>query len=175
MQSLRFPILTARLTLRPFTLDDTDAAHAIYRDPDVMRFVASGPLDTIEATRKTLAGHIEHQAANGFSFWAVVEQDTGRLMGDAGLCLLGSHGPEAELGFTLARDCWGRGYGTEVARSCLHAAFSELEMDRVIAVTEHENVRSIRVLEKIGMKLQGERVAYGRNHLLFVAHRPGLG
>ena len=111
------PLRTARLNLRAFTLEDAPAAHAVYSDADVMSHVGDGPVTDIASTEAMLRDYIAHQASHGFSFWAVIERASGAVIGDARLYLLGGHGPEVEVGYTLGRDWWGRGYATEAARS----------------------------------------------------------
>jgi [ribosomal protein S5]-alanine N-acetyltransferase len=118
-------------------------------------------------TRAMLAAYAAHQAAHGYSFWAVVERESGTLIGDAGLFLSLSSGPEVEVGYTLARSTWGHGYATEAARACLDAAFGPLDLDEVIALVVPDNARSLRVVTRLGMVPDGRRHAYGREHLVF--------
>jgi RimJ/RimL family protein N-acetyltransferase len=90
------PIETPRLLLRPFSGDDVAAAHRVYGDPEVMRYVGERqPVDLAE-TAAMLEGYIAHQAAYGFSLWAVVERSTGELVGDAGLYVAEDHEDEVE-------------------------------------------------------------------------------
>ena len=71
---IELPLRTARLDLRVFTLDDAPAAHAIYGDAEVMAHVGHGVVADAAATQAMLRDYIAHQAAHGFSFWAVVER-----------------------------------------------------------------------------------------------------
>jgi [ribosomal protein S5]-alanine N-acetyltransferase len=174
-------ITTPRLLLRPFTADDHAAIHAVYADPEVMRFVGHGahrrPADTTTALR----GYADALAARGYGFVAVVERATGDVIGDAGLHPLGGRGPDIELGYTLARAKWGRGYATELARALAEHAFATLDVPRVAAQVEPGNAASRRVLEKLGMTARETRMTYGRPHLLYVVERadyvaaPGAG
>ena len=107
---------TSRLTLRPFVPSDTRAVFQYRSDPGVMRFIIGGADQTVDDTQQVLDQYQEHQEKRGFSKWAVVLKDTGELIGDSGLLLL-EDGPDFELGFRLARDCWSRGLATE----CGHA------------------------------------------------------
>jgi RimJ/RimL family protein N-acetyltransferase len=156
---------TPRLTLRPFEPGDLDAIHGVYSDPEVMRWVGTGPVANRTTTARMLDGYTAHQRAHGFSFWAVVETGTDTLLGDAGLhrTILG----ETELGYTLAQSAWGRGYATEAARAWLDAAFTQLDIDEVIALAEPPNRASLHVLEKAGLRRNGTRLAFGREHVLY--------
>ena len=97
---------------------DATAMLAVYGDPEVMRFIPGGALAGLEAVRSTLETYAREQESRGFSFWAVVERETGHVIGDVGFGIFEPTG-ELELGWTLARDRWGHGYGAEVAAACL--------------------------------------------------------
>src|SRR3954454_1000257 len=134
-----------------------------------MRYVATGPLTDPAMTRRLLYDYRTHQEAWGYSFWAVQERASGRLIGDAGLYR--TPAGEVELGYTLGKPWWGRGYATEVARAWLEAAFSRLGVPEVVALAEPANAASLHVLEKVGMRRDGERSAFGRPHAVFRATR----
>jgi ribosomal-protein-alanine N-acetyltransferase len=156
---------TPRLHLRPFAEGDAEIVHRVYSDPEVMRYVATGPAADLAATRRLLAEYTSHQGIHGYSFWAVIERESGALIGDAGLYR--TPAGEVELGYTLGMPWWGRGLATEAAEAWLGSAFGPLGIDEVIALAEPANTASLRVLEKIGMRRAGERIAFGRPHVLF--------
>ena len=160
---------TPRLLLRPFTPDDAPLVHAVYSDPVVMRYVATGPMADIALTRRLLEDYDLHQRQHGFSFWAVIERSSGALIGDSGLYR--TPAGEVELGYTLGTPWWGRGYATEAAGRWLSFAFDEVGTDEVIALAEPANTASLHVLEKLGMRRDGERIAFGRPHAVYRAQR----
>jgi len=158
---------TERLHLRPFNAADQEAIHAVYADPEVMRYVGHGAHKTMAETANALRIYGEVLARRGYSFLAVTERAGGALVGDGGLHPLGGQGPDIELGYTLARSAWGCGYATELGRALIDHAFDALAAPRVVAQVEPANVASRRVLEKLGMTEREERMAYGRPHLLY--------
>ncbi len=161
---MSLPRAGPRLLLRAFTPADAPLAHErIYGDPEVMRHVGHGPVADLAATERLLAAYADHQAAHGFGFWAVQERASGELVGDAGLerTLRG----EVELGYTLARAAWGRGYATEAGELCVAEA-RELGLSELVGVVDVGNPASARVLEKLGFRPDGERMTYGRPHLV---------
>jgi [ribosomal protein S5]-alanine N-acetyltransferase len=162
---------TARLCLRPFTAADHDAIHAVYADPEVMRYVGHGAHRTPSETVRALRGYADALAARGYGFVAVVERSSGAVVGDAGLHPLGGRGPDIELGYTLARAVWGRGYATEAGAALVQHAFGALGVPRVMAQVEPGNAASRRVVEKLGMTERGMRLAYGRPHVLYGVDR----
>lgn len=166
-------IETARLFLRIWSLDDVEAAYEIYRDPEVMRFIGNGaPIHDIEETRRRVQRRIDHQERHGFGFWAMIEKASGQLVGACGLKHLEDNGPEIEVGYHLARAVWGRGYATEAARASLDYGFRWLALDRIVGVVHPANRASQRVLEKIGMTLEGTGHYYGGEALCYAATRP---
>jgi ribosomal-protein-alanine N-acetyltransferase len=165
--STRFSILTARLRLRPLRPDDVDALGEVYLHPLVARWI--GP-HTREDVVREIGLQIEHQASFGWSFWAVEDRVSGRLIGDCGLQPLEHRGPEVELGYDLHPRAWGRGLATEAARAVMRQAFGPLGIERVVAVVKPEHIASQRVLEKAGLQRTGTRDAYGESFLLYEAH-----
>ena len=140
----------------------------VYCDPEVMRFIPGGALADIRSVGSTLEIHACAQQSRGFSSWAVVERGTGRVIGDVGFSIFEPTG-DIELGYTLIRDCWGRGYATEAAAACLAAGLSHLGAPRIVAVVDAENEASLGVAERIGMERIELIEAYGRTHVLCAA------
>jgi ribosomal-protein-alanine N-acetyltransferase len=159
-----FPLLSQRLLLRPFEPSDAPATHRVYSDEGVMRWVGTGPVVRPEQTEAMLAGYIEHQRRYGFSFWAVIERDSGELIGDAGLY---RRIDQVELGYTLGRSHWGKGYGTEAAERCVREAFTTLELPQLEALVRPENDASVGVLRKLGFGDCGRKFIHGAPHILF--------
>jgi [ribosomal protein S5]-alanine N-acetyltransferase len=165
-------LMTPRLHLRPFTLADQEAIHAVYADPDVMRYVGHGAHRTLAETVNALRIYGDVLAQRGYSFLAVTERESGALIGDGGLHPMGGVGPDVELGYTLARSAWGRGYATELGQALVEYAFTALRVPRVVAQVEPANTASRHVLAKLGMTPREERTAYGRPHLLYAIDAP---
>jgi RimJ/RimL family protein N-acetyltransferase len=136
-----------------------------------MRFVGHGAHRTIEETATALRVYDEVLTRVGYSFLAVCERASGTLIGDGGLHPLAGQGPDVELGYTLARSAWGRGYATELGAALVAYAFDTLGVDRVVAQVEPANRASRHVLEKLGMTERELRTAYGRPHLLYAVDR----
>src|SRR5205823_6518662 len=160
------PIETERLVVRVFRpVEDAEPMLDVYGDQEVMRFIPGGALD-LHGVRATLESHVRDHAARGLAFWAVVERETGRVIGDVGFGVFKPTG-DVELGYTLARSAWGRGYATEAAGACLAAGFAHLGVARIVAVVDARNALSLRVAERIGMARMETILAHGRPHVLF--------
>ena len=90
------------------------------------------------------------------------------LVGDVGFGVFEPTG-DVELGYTLARAAWGRGYATEAAAACLAAGLAHLDVERIVALADVENTASHRVAERLGMVRDGIVEAHGRPHVLFAS------
>lgn len=154
---------TERLLVRTWTPGDAEEGFRIWSDAEVMRYVGTGqPNATIEETRAWIGRMAAHHELHGFGFWAVVEKDSGQLVGSCGMGYQRDGGLPIEFGYTLARSRWGRGYATEAASACLRYAFERLGFTELVASVDALNVASQRVLEKIGFKyLRREQLAEG--------------
>jgi RimJ/RimL family protein N-acetyltransferase len=157
------PILTPRLRMRPFEPDDADAVFAIFSDPGVGDWVG-GPHATVDDSRSLIERNREHQRLHGYALWAVEERESGALVGEVGLQLLELRGPETEIGWSIARRAWRRGYATEAAAAWLDVAFGPLALDAVVATTLPANEASRAVAARLGMRPAGRRHVHGADH-----------
>jgi RimJ/RimL family protein N-acetyltransferase len=82
---------------------------------------------------------------------------------------------DAELAYSLANECWGRGLATEAVRAVLRHAFEAVGLPRVVGVATVENVASQRVMLKAGMALQGPYEFDGRQEVLYAIEGPAVG
>ena len=164
---MALPITTDRLVVRPYVIEDVaDIQRVLYGDPAAMRTL--GGALTIDATHRQIALHIAQQDRDGYSFWAVLDRETGAMAGEAGLVPLGGEGPQIELGYAFGTAFWGRGLATEVGRAILAEAFGPLGLERVVAVTRPDNLASQRVLAKLGFTPAGHRRVWGEEQLYYV-------
>jgi RimJ/RimL family protein N-acetyltransferase len=144
-------IETTRLRLRKFTLCDLDSLSIVRADPDVMRYIGSGKPDSLEQVRIILNKFLAHWEQHGFGRWAVVYKETNELIGWCGLSYLEDTG-EVEIGYGIAKSCWGKGLISEAAAACIKFGFEELGLDRIVAVAWPDNVASRRIMDKLEMK-----------------------
>lgn len=161
-----FPLylLTPRLVLRNWTLDDLPAAHEIYSHPEVMRWSPDGPSPSLDATRAILEGHLASYAQHGIGKWAVALRASGEIIGSCGVAMEPVHGlvPEPELGYRLLPQYQGQGYATEAAKVALEHCLELIGLPRILGIVEPANAASVRVLLKLGMTLQGQTFWRGK-------------
>ena len=161
---------TDRLTLRGWRNEDFEAYAELCADQEVMRFLGGKPLDRLEAWRH-FAFLVGHWELRGYGHWAVEEKSTGKLTGRVGF--LNPVGwPGFEIGWTLKREFWGKGYASEAARRALQYGFHELDKPHIISLIHPENKPSIQVAERLGETLEGKTELFGHDVLIYGIDRP---
>ncbi len=164
---------TPRLLLRQFEPTDAAAMGPIMADPEVMRYSVSGSMDAT-AVAAWLERIADSYSIYGFGHWAVVRLEDERLLGFCGLSLQTlDDGRHVEIGYRLACDAWGQGFGTEAARAARDYGFQQLGLDRLIAIIDPANFKSQRVAAKLGMKPLRDALYYGRVVQVFGCQRDG--
>jgi ribosomal-protein-alanine N-acetyltransferase len=163
---------TERLLLREYVEDDAQAFFELNSDPDVLRFVPDKPLLNVEQARQILIDHpIADYRKYGFGRCACILKSTGEQIGFAGLKYL-EELEMVDVAFRLKRAHWGLGLATEAARASVHFGFSNLGLKQIIGLAMPENVASIRVLEKTGLRYVGTVTFWEKQFSKYLAVPP---
>jgi RimJ/RimL family protein N-acetyltransferase len=164
---------TKRLLFRRQVMDDLDALWALYCDPEITKYIPDAP-KTFEEARQELEWHQNGHPKNPeLGLWATIYKETGRFIGRCGLLPWMIDGrEEVEVAYTIARDFWGQGLGTEAALGIAAYAFGHLSLSRLVCMIEPENQASVKVAEKIGMTLEKEMVDDLGPYLLYSRNKP---
>ena len=145
---------TERLILKKWTTseDDIRGLYEFAKNPNVGPNAGWKPHADLDESKMII-----EEIFMPYDVWSIREKETGRVIGNIGL------EPDRrredvnsrELGYSLAEDCWGRGYMTEAANAVIDYAFEDLELVVMGICTGPENKRSQRVIEKCGFKFEG--------------------
>jgi [ribosomal protein S5]-alanine N-acetyltransferase len=149
-------LMTTRLRLRDFELEDYQAVHAFATDLAVVSYVEWGP-NTPEETQAFLRearASADVQPRRRYAF-AVVHSDAERLIGSIELQVVSFEHRRGEIGYVLAHEWWGQGYATEATHRLLAFGFNELGLHKISATCDPENRASVAVLTKNGMNQEG--------------------
>ncbi len=145
-------IETQRLILRRWRETDRAPFAAINADPKVMEYFKT-PLTRAESD--SFIDRMEDVfEQNGYSFWAVEEKISGKLLGLTGLAPVmfdAPFTPAVEIGWRIASDSWGKGYAPEAARMAFDIGFRYLDLPEIVSFTAVINQKSRSVMEKLGM------------------------
>ena len=175
---------TDRLLLRAPVPGDAEALAPMYADPEVMRYVGDGRTLTQSDTERSVKRMIERWEADGFGLFTTVRQEDGAIIGRVGLLVWNTdtwepttraeaaNAPsEVEVGYTLGKPYWGRGYATEAAGAVRDYALNELGAERLIALIIHGNTASENVARKLGLEYE-RKVMLGRREAQLFALEP---
>ncbi|MCW2796401.1 GNAT family N-acetyltransferase [Nocardioides sp.] len=157
-------LVTERLTLRPWTLDDDEAALATFGNSDVARWL-SPALERVgdrQAMRLLLQQWIaeDARALPPTGRWAIELTADQRVVGSIVLLYLPPGGEDLEIGWQLAPDVWGRGLAAEAGHKVAHWALGHPGIDEVFAVVRTTNARGAATAQRIGMEWVGETDKY---------------
>jgi 3-dehydroquinate dehydratase / shikimate dehydrogenase len=145
-------IKTERLLLRPWQEEDLEPFAALNADLKVREFFPSLlSREESDASVKRMSKHIQR---HGWGFWAVSLIETNEFIGMIGLedvNLEVPFVPAVEIGWRLAFKYWGKGYASEGALACLKYGFETLKLEEIVAFTAVQNLRSRKVMQRIGM------------------------
>ena len=144
---------TDRLVLGPWQSSDWIAFRPIATDVEVMRYITGGVPWTDEGIQLFVNRQVELFFERGFCRWKLLLKPSQEMIGFCGVGFWGDD-LQPEIGWWLARPYWGRGLATEAARVALRDAFERAGVDRIISIARPANTASIRIMEKLGLKLE---------------------
>jgi RimJ/RimL family protein N-acetyltransferase len=147
---------TSRLRARPFAPADVQAFVAYRADPEVARYQSWSDY-TLDLGTSLIEGmqHARPGVPGEWYQFALEDRSSGTLVGDLALKVDEYEPREAEVGFTLAPEQQGKGYGTEALGALLGYAFETFGLHRIIAVTDALNAPAAALLERVGLRREG--------------------
>ncbi|MBT3319553.1 MAG: GNAT family N-acetyltransferase [Clostridia bacterium] len=151
MQSIR----TEKLTLRPFVMDDIETVHSYISDGEnakYLLFATDSRDDTKAFIEKAIEDYSEVPLRN--YNYAIELNENSKHIGGCSI-MIDADGSEAEVGWVIRKEYWGRGLGTLIAQMLIKHGFEQLGLRRIYAACDSENVGSYRVMEKNGMRREG--------------------
>ena len=149
---------TERLIIRTWTLDDLPYGMALWGNKEIIKHIGLEKPMTREEVLESIKKGIDHQIKNGYQHWAVILKSSNDIIGACGFNTfhqVKEKEHSIELVFHFMPDAWGNGYATEAAEACLNYAHEHIKTDRIIAGVEGGNIRSIKILDKLGFNYKG--------------------
>jgi len=146
---------TERLVLDTWQVSDWTALRPIATDVEVMRYITGGVPWTDEQIQSFVDRQVKLYSERGFCRWKLLAKPAREMIGFCGVGF-SRNAPDPEIGWWLARPFWGRGLATEAARMALQDALDRVRLARIISVARRANRASIRIMEKLGLKLECE-------------------
>ena len=146
---------TPRLRLRRLTMRDAGDIYRYSRDPEVARHVLWDAHRSIGDSRAYLRYMLHRYRAHEPASWGIEELSTGRIIGTIGFMWIQQDNAAAEVGYSLARDCWNRGFMTEALGAVIQYGFDFMNLNRIEAQHETTNPASGAVMRKCHMCKEG--------------------
>ena len=146
---------TPRLILRRLEMRDAPDLFDYSRDPQVAKHVLWDAQTSVSEARAYVRYMLRRYRAGEPASWGIEEKETGRVVGTIGYMWYPRDNTACEVGYSLARRRWNRGYRTEALAEVLRFSFEELGVHRVEAQHEVENAASGAVMRKCGMRKEG--------------------
>lgn len=168
---------TERLIIRNWQAEDWRLLRPMSLDPEVMRYIGHYQPWSEEETRQFVTNRMADYEQYGRTVWPLILKETSAFIGYCGFLrrVYGEYEGEIEIGYALAKDAWSRGLAAEAGAMILRYGFETLGFERVIASARPENDRSIRVMEKMGMRSIGLSLNdKGRPVPHYAIQNPGL-
>lgn len=152
----RLPELTTnRLILRNMRMSDARDIYEYSCDPQVARHVLWEAHQSIHQTKAYIRYVLRQYRMGSPSSFCIALKETGKVIGTIGFMWVSNENRSAEVGYSLSRAYWNRGYMTEALAAVLRFGFEELNLNRIEAQFECDNPASGRVMEHVGMRREG--------------------
>lgn len=148
-------IETDRLILRAMRVLDAEDMYAYAKREDVTRYLTWEPHPDIKHTKEYLTYVGQRYRTGDFYDWAIVCREDGRMIGSCGFTKFNFASDSAEIGYVLNPHDHGKGYGTEAVEAVLKFGFETLKLHRIEARFIQENIRSLKLMQRVGMTLEG--------------------
>ncbi|MBY6036898.1 GNAT family N-acetyltransferase [Fictibacillus nanhaiensis] len=152
----RFPTIeTSRLILREVTTEDSKDMFAYLSDHDVVKHMGLEPYQTVEDVWDEVGWYTSiYQEGTGMR-WGITLKNSGRIIGSCGFLNWRTKHFRAEVGFELSKDFWGKGIGSEALEAVVTYGFQHLQLERIEALIEPNNLASQKLVEKQGFQKEG--------------------
>lgn len=148
-----FPTMeTDRLVLRELTLEDREEVFQHFASADVTEFMDIEPCQDLAEAEEIIQFHLDDTGTR----WGMFSKETGRLVGTLGYHCWVPDEARAEIGFDLAKEFWGQGLMQEALRPVLQFAFDKMELGLIEATVEQLNLRSLKLMERLGFQRDAE-------------------
>ncbi|MEG4146751.1 GNAT family protein [Microcoleus sp. Pol12B5] len=148
-------IETERLLLRKITLNDATDMFEYACNPEVSEYTMWSTHTSIEDTKYFLKSITKMYKKRELVDWGIVHKAEKKFIGTCGFVEWSMTHSRAEIGYALSRRYWGEGYMSEAVNAVIEFGFREMFLNRIVARCEVNNIASARVMEKVGMQLEG--------------------
>lgn len=148
-------IQTERLVLRKMKVSDSACLFNIWSNPDVTKFMNINSFTDENQAVEMIETLDKLSRENKAIRYSIIELESNSIIGSCGFNSLDFSNANAEIGYDISKNYWGKGYATEAVRSLVDYAFNTLKFNRIEAKVHPENKNSINVLQKLNFTFEG--------------------
>jgi RimJ/RimL family protein N-acetyltransferase len=162
---------TERLRLTPIPRGRASELHAVWIEPDVRRYLWDDQIVPMSQTEEIVQRNEELFARSRFGLWGISMAASDELCGFAGFWHF-REPPELELILGLRAQHWGKGFATGAGAATIRYGFKALGFDRIRGSADAANVRSIRLMQRLGMRFDRRQIVAGLDTIFYQARAP---
>lgn len=171
--SLNMNLNTERIFLRAITAEDINEFYEIMKKDSVGKWLGIGKGMSLEETEQYMNKIIKHWNQYGFGVWATVNKSSGEIMGHCGLRYIDDT-EDIEIIYLLDPGFWGVGYASEAADTVINFAFQSLKIKKLTARVRTNNIKSKKVIEKLGFQFIDDKHYHDRTLSYFELFQQNL-
>jgi len=153
---MNISIETPRLLIRELELKDAPGMFEMDSNPLVQKYLGMKPVKCIDESIENIRFIRQQYTDYGIGRWAVIEKETNQFIGWSGFKwitdLTNGHSNYPDLGYRFLERAWGKGYASEAAFAALDYGFNVLSYPEIFGIADVENLSSIHILEKVGLR-----------------------
>ncbi len=155
---------TKRLSVSIPTINSLGDWYKLHSDKNVMKYISDGKAGNQEETKVSLLKAVNHYEKYGFTLFDIYKKNTNEFIGEAGLIYsaFDKENKDIEVGYTLHKKYWDKGYATELAKIFIDWGFNKLHLNKIVAYCQSNNTASSNVMKKCGMRYNGKYLYNGK-------------
>ena len=169
---------TERLLLKNIGIEDRDFIFSVFSNDDVNKYLFDAePLTDILGADEIISFYLETEPKNQHR-WIIIRKTDNAKMGTCGFHCWDKDNGKADIGYDLKKDFWGNGYMEEALKQIIEFAHNKMKIKEINACIYVENSKSIRLVKKLGFKVNGSKneLFRGKEYLhnvytLFIGNR----
>ncbi|MCM3316734.1 GNAT family N-acetyltransferase [Rummeliibacillus stabekisii] len=148
-------LYTERLFLRKMTTSDSESLFKIWSDPEVTKFMNINSFNNISQAKEMINLLDKLSQEKRAIRYSIIELESNQIIGSCGYNSIDFENAKVEIGYDISKVYWGKGYAPEAISSLIEYAFNSLNINRIEAKVEPENINSIKVLRKLNFTFEG--------------------
>ena len=153
----QFPRLESeRFHLKEFREEDFNNIYEVFSDDEIMRFSGINVVEPFRQAKNYMnIISLMYKKKQGIR-WAIYDKTNNSFVGDIGLFNINEKDSSAEIGYLITKGYWKKGVGTECSKEVINFAINNLNIEKILAIIDKDNIPSIKLIKKLEFKMEYE-------------------